>query len=238
MSDVGDNLKASNANWKFGGDVVDNFDEHVRKSVPFYSEGHQLICELSDYFIKPDSVCYEIGCSTGTLTRKIAEHNAAKPEARFVGLDIEPDMIAAAERNSLDKGINVEFVCDDVLEAELAPADLIIAYYTIQFVRPSQRQILIDKLYNSLQWGGGLLLFEKVRGPDARFQDMLSRLYDEYKLRQGYGPEEILSKTRSLKGVLEPFSTQGNLDLLSRAGFGDIMSIMKYVCFEGFVAIK
>ena len=45
-------------------------------------------------------------------------------------------------------------------------------------------------------------------------------------------------KTRSLKGILEPFSTQGNLDLLSRAGFVDVMTVQKYLCFEGFLAIK
>ena len=53
-----------------------------------------------------------------------------------------------------------------------------------------------------------------------------------------FSEAEILQKQRSLKGVLEPFSTQGNLDLMRRAGFVDIMSIMKWVCFEGFLAIK
>ena len=106
MSDVGDNLKASNANWKFGGEVVENFDEHVRKSVPFYSEGHQLICELSDYFIKPDSVCYEIGCSTGTLTRKLAEHNAAKESKEdFLHRRLNVPGVARGRRRTLpDEG--------------------------------------------------------------------------------------------------------------------------------------
>ena len=112
------------------------------------------------------------------------------------------------------------------------------SYYAIQFVRPSVRQELIDKIYRSLQWGGAFLLFEKVRGADARFQDILTGLYTDFKLAQGYSAEEIVGKSRSLKGVLEPFSTQGNLDLLRRAGFVDIMTVMKYVCFEGFLAIK
>jgi len=47
-----------------------------------------------------------------------------------------------------------------------------------------------------------------------------------------------VAKARSLKGVLEPFSTLGNLDLLKRAGFVDVISLFKYVCFEGFLAIK
>jgi tRNA (cmo5U34)-methyltransferase len=43
---------------------------------------------------------------------------------------------------------------------------------------------------------------------------------------------------QKIKGVLEPFSTQGNLDLLGRAGFKDGTTIQKYLCFEGFLAIK
>ena len=81
-------------------------------------------------------------------------------------------------------------------------------------------------------------MFEKVRAPDARFQDIMSALYTEYKLDQNYTPNEIITKSRSLKGVLEPFSEQGNIDLLKRAGFVDIIIIFKYLCFEGFLAIK
>ena len=239
MGEVGDGLKLGNANWNFQGDVATGFDEHVSKSVPGYREGHQLICHLSDFFVKQDSVCYEIGCSTGELTLGLAQHNEHKPAARFVGLDVEADMIAVANEKRKKAALaNVEFLVDDVLEYEFQPADLIVAYYTIQFIRPSQRQLLVDKIYRSLKWGGAFILFEKVRANDARFQDIMTSLYNDYKLAQGYSPQEIFMKARSLKGILEPFSTQGNLDMLKRAGFVDIVSVMKYVCFEGFLAIK
>jgi len=239
MHNVGDGLSAQRANWTFSGSVAESFDDHVSKSVPLYLEGHDLICDLSDFFIKPDSVCYEIGCSTGTLTLKLAEHNSSKQTASFVGIDIETDMIAkAVSKHSSSPHPNVSFVADDVTDAELQPADLIVCYYTIQFIRPSIRQALMNKLYKTLNWGGALLLFEKVRGADARFQDILTTLYNDYKLRRGYSSEEIVSKTRSLKGILEPFSTQGNIDMLQRAGFTDINTVQKYLCFEGFLAIK
>ena len=77
-----------------------------------------------------------------------------------------------------------------------------------------------------------------MRSPDARFQDIVTTLYNDFKLTQGYTPEEIVSKTRSLKGVLEPFSTQANIDMLKRAGFADILTVQKQICFEGFLAIK
>jgi tRNA (cmo5U34)-methyltransferase len=54
----------------------------------------------------------------------------------------------------------------------------------------------------------------------------------------GYSPDEIVSKTRSLKGVLEPFSSKGNYDMLERAGFQDVNTVLKYLCFEGVLAIK
>lgn len=236
---VGDGIDAANANWSFGRGIATSFDNHVAKSVPLYHAGHDLIVSLSDFFIRHESLAYEIGCSTGTLTLKLAERNRHKAGARFIGIDVEPEMIEVANEKRAKAGVaNVDFVVDDVLNADLAPADLIVAYYVVQFVPPRRRQMLIDRLYRALNWGGALIMFEKVRGPDARFQDIATTLYHDWKLEQGYTPQEVMAKAQSLKGVLEPFSTQGNIDLLKRAGFQDITTVMKYVCFEGFMAIK
>jgi tRNA (cmo5U34)-methyltransferase len=237
MKSVGDNISAEKANWTFGGDVANTFDDHVSKSVPLYKEGHELVLGLSDFFIKNDSVVYEIGCSTGALISKLASSNQKKESAKFIGIDVEQGMIDFA-KNRYDQINNLEFICDDIMNLEMEESDFIVAYYTVQFIRPSLRQKLIDKLYSKLKWGGALVLFEKVRGADARFQDILSILYNEYKLQKGYSPDDIVAKSLSLKGVLEPFSTQGNIDMLKRAGFLDVNSVQKYLCFEGFLAIK
>ena len=112
------------------------------------------------------------------------------------------------------------------------------SFYTIQFINPSIRQNIFNKIFKSLRWGGGFLLFEKVRSPDARFQDMMNQIYMEYKIDQSYTPEEILSKSMSLKGVLEPFSTNANIQMMKRAGFKDITTVFKFLNFEGYLAIK
>jgi tRNA (cmo5U34)-methyltransferase len=233
---VGDNIAAPNAQWTFGADVADTFVSHVRRSVPLYELGHQLICEISDYFVKDDSMCYEIGVSTGELLGKLARHNAGK-RARWCGIDVEDNMIARAAAHLADLD-HVEVHVGDAATYDFAKADMFVSYYCLQFVPPKARQAVINTIYERLHWGGCLLLFEKVRAPDARFQDMMSGLYQEFKLRQEFSPSEVVAKARSLKGVLEPFSTQGNIDLLKRAGFVDVMTVMKYVCFEGFLAIK
>ena len=126
----------------------------------------------------------------------------------------------------------------DINLYDFKKADLIVSNYTIQFIEPRLRQQLFNKIYESLNWGGALLLFEKVRAPDARFQDIISSLYMDFKLENDFSPSEIIAKSRSLKGVLEPFSTKANIDMMRRAGFEDVTSVMKYLCFEGFLAIK
>jgi tRNA (cmo5U34)-methyltransferase len=241
MSKVGDGIDSSSSNWNFGGEVPKFFDAHVSKSVPLYNEGHDLICNMSDFFVKQDSVVYEIGCSTGSLSFKLASHNFDKRSAQFIGVDIEPNMIEVANEKALehdDKNLNISFIVGDVLDMDIEPTDMIVCYYTIQFIHPSIRQQLITKFYNSLNWGGALFMFEKVRGSDARFQDILTAAYIDYKLKNNYTSEEIISKSRSLRGILEPFSTLGNIDLMKRAGFVDINTIQKFMCFEGFLAIK
>ena len=48
---VGDQIKAERASWTFDGDIASNFDGHVSKSVPGYTEGHEIIESLSDFFL-------------------------------------------------------------------------------------------------------------------------------------------------------------------------------------------
>jgi len=237
--EVGEGIAVANASWTFGADTPKHFTEHVRRSVPFYDVGHDLVVQTSDFFVKADSLCYELGTSTGSLIRKLAQRHPKT--VRWVGIDLEPNMIKQARlelRQDDNKLRNIEFVADDINTFPYEPADLCVAYYTVQFVPPRLRQDLINRIYQTLNWGGAFLMFEKVRGPDARFQDIVTSLYTDFKLQQEYTPDEIIAKARSLKGVLEPFSTQGNLDLLKRAGFVDIMTVFKYVCFEGFLCIK
>jgi tRNA (cmo5U34)-methyltransferase len=238
LHSVGDGIDSQNAAWSFGGNTPKSFDSHVSRSVPKYNDGHSIVLALSDFFINKQSIVYELGSSTGALTRKLAARHAHG--AKFIGIDIEDAMTqqASALLTTAQNITNATFLTDDILSYPYEKSDFIVAYYTVQFIPPRIRQELFNRIYQSLNWGGAFVLFEKVRGPDARFQDILSSLYVDYKVEQGYAADEILAKSRSLKGVLEPFSSSGNLDMLARAGFTDMMTIFKHICFEGFFCIK
>jgi tRNA (cmo5U34)-methyltransferase len=234
---VGNGIVAKRAGWSFDGGVAESFVDHIRQSVPGYDEGHDLICLLSDFFCQEDSVCYELGTSTGQLLGKLAEHNSHKPNIRWIGTDKIQEMLDKAKQHCA-KYSNVEFLAEDIQLLSFEKADLIVSYYTIQFITPRERQVVLNRIYEALNWGGAFIMFEKVRGPDARFQDIFNNLYINFKLNQGFSAEEIIAKAESLKGRLEPFSSQGNLDLLRRAGFVDISPVFRKLCFEGVLCIK
>lgn len=236
--DVGDGIIVENSRWSFAGNTVKDFDAHISKSVPLYEHAHHLTLELSDFFVKSNSCSYDLGCSTGTFTRNLFKRHSQKSNLRVVGIDTVDEMIDRARLCAEDHLEGLSFVVDDIIEMLFDKSCLITSFYTMQFIDPQYRQLVFDKIYHSLGWGGAFIMFEKVRAPDARFQDIMGQIYSEHKLSCGYSASEIMAKSKSLKGVLEPFSTQGNLDLLTRAGFSDTMTVFKYGSFEGFLSIK
>ena len=133
---------------------------------------------------------------------------------------------------------NIIFKHKNLEKFSFLKCDLIFSLYTIQFLKPEYRQNLLNKIYNSLNWGGALVFFEKIRANDARFQDIMTFLYFDFKSQNGLKSSEILNKEISLRSVLEPYTIQANIEYLKRAGFKDIMPISQYLNFKGFLAIK
>ncbi len=227
-------IKTSRSNWKFDKNVALNFDNHVKKSVPYYEHAHEIILGLSDFFLKNDSNCNDLGCSNGSLLKKISTRHQNK-NFTLNGYDNSIEMIKIAKKNFKDK--RIKFLLKDITKLKLKKNDLTLSLFTMQFIPPKKRQLLFNRIYNSLNWGGAFVLCEKIRGSDARFQDILNFLYFDFKSKN-FSQREILNKELSLRGVMEPFTMKANIDFLKRAGFKDIMPVYQYLCFAGFLAIK
>ena len=67
---AGNGIITINENWIFGGDIPKVFDEHIRRFVPYYEVGYEIICMLSGYFIKDDFICYDVGSINRDTTQK------------------------------------------------------------------------------------------------------------------------------------------------------------------------
>ena len=224
--------------WSFGGNIPNKFEKHIANSIPYYLEGHEIITKLSDFFLFEGSSCYDLGCSTGNLLIKMSKYTNKK-KIIYNGVEIEKKMYSFAKKNIKRKEIkNIKLFNSDLKKIKINKSNYIISYYTMQFIHPSFRQSIFDKIYKSLNWGGAFIIFEKIRGNDARFDNILNSLYFDFKEENNFSSQGILNKSKSLRGVLEPFSDSGNLGFLKRSGFRDIQTIFHHLCFKGYLCIK
>jgi len=234
---VGNNILSSIGSFSFGGMTPKYFDKHISQSIPFYNEGHEIVTNLSSFFLNKSSIAYDLGCSTGSLIKKIDTYNS-KLNFKIIGIDYEKKMIIQAKKKNKSPNNKVNFNCSNLLKLNFKKSDLIISYYTMQFIRPKDRQKLFNKIYKSLNWGGAFIFFEKVRAKDARFQDYMTQIYNEFKKSKNFSEKNVYNKSLSLRNVLEPYTSEENRKFLKRSGFIDYMTIFKHINFEGFLAIK
>ncbi|RDU60649.1 carboxy-S-adenosyl-L-methionine synthase CmoA, partial [Helicobacter didelphidarum] len=118
------------------------------------------------------------------------------------------------------------------------PADIITAFYTLQFIRPIHRQNMIQKIYNVLRQDGVFLFAEKVITHDSKLESQMIARYYNYKKMRGYTQGEIYKKREALENVLIPYSIDENNAMLKNCGFKHVEILFKWVNFTLFFARK
>ena len=107
----------------------------------------KLLLYLSDFFLKEKSICYDLGCSTGTLINKISRKHNKK--ISFYGIDSVKEMIQQAKKENKKNfnGNKIIYKNSNINKISLMKSDLILSYYTIQFIL-RHRQTIIIKFIN------------------------------------------------------------------------------------------
>ena len=167
-TNVGDGIEKARSQWSFADGVAESFPSHVKRSIPLYAEGHELICGLSEFFLEKDSLCYDLGTSTGELLGKLSNHHKHREDVSFIGLDVEPEMVEEARKQH--KLPSTSFQVADMLAFDYQPANFAVLYYTLHFLSVSERKPLLEKIHQTLKPGGALVVFEKVLADDSRLQ--------------------------------------------------------------------
>lgn len=229
---VGHGIVVPASGWSFGGNVWRHFDQHIRASVPGYDLVHDTVLDLAQPFLGPGRRACDLGCSTGTLTTRLANQFRG---VEVVGIDIEPSMIAAAKRLSPHRP---QYRADDVRATELPRLDFACACYTLMFLPKHDRLDVLRRIFSSLRPGGGFVLTEKVLREDPAHEARCQRQHHAFKRRQGLTEHEIAQKAQSLEGQLLPLTDHENVALLSQAGFGEVQLVSRSACFDSWLAVK
>ena len=120
----------------------------------------------------------------------------------------------------------------------LSNASFAVSMLTLQFIQQRKRAQLTNKIYNSLNKGGCFVLVEKIIGNNARFDEMWIEIYHDLKIKNGLTENEVFAKSRSIRGILKPYTVDENIQMLHSAGFKDVDVFFKWNNFAGFLAIK
>jgi tRNA (cmo5U34)-methyltransferase len=233
---------ARGSDFEFNAEVANVFDDMLVRSVPFYLEQQGLIEEIARRFYQEGTKVYDLGCSTGTTPIRLAR--ALGEGSRLVGYDNSQPMLDRAKENAQQAGVadRVELRCadlnDDLSRVSLENASVVTLCWTLQFVRPLQRDRLIRWIYQGMVNGGALIVTEKVLTNDSHMNRFFIDFYYEFKRRNGYSEEEILKKREALENVLIPYRADENFEMFRRNGFQTVETFFQWYNFAGFLCVK
>ncbi len=222
--------------FEFDEEVASVFDDMIARSVPFYRENLELIASLVVASVKEGARIFDLGCSTGSLLIEIAKRSDKKLE--LIGLDNAAPMIERARNKARAFGVDVHFEVADILEYDFKEADIFIANYTMQFIRPLHRERFIAKLHKHLKPAGLFFMSEKIISEDKELDRQLIDIYYAFKKRQGYSEYEIAQKREALENVLVPYTLEENVQMLRECGFFYVEPIFRWANFATFYAKK
>jgi len=222
--------------FEFDEAVASVFDDMLSRSVPFYDEVRKLVISLILSEQEDGKKVLDLGSSTAKFLLDL--HSKMDVKMKLKGLDNSQAMLDRAEQKCQAFGAEIELELADMLIYDYHQEDIIVANYTLQFIRPMQRMELVKKLYAGLNDDGVFIFSEKVVFDDKKLDKELIDIYYDYKKEQGYSEYEIAQKREALENVLIPFTIKENIQMCKEAGFKQIDTVFQWSNFVTFVAKK
>ena len=228
--------KSITKQFEFDEEVASVFDDMLNRSVPFYKEMQRLSISFACNFLSENDKVYDLGCSTASTLIELSKHCAYPLE--LIGIDNSEAMLNRASKKAKAFGVDIKLINDDLHNVSYDDAKLILSNYTLQFIRPLQREKLVKKIYDSLHTKGIFIFSEKVISSNSTLNKQSIDEYYEFKKTQGYSEFEISQKREALENVLIPYTEEENKKMILDAGFSHCETIFKWVNFATFIAIK
>lgn len=222
--------------FEFDEEVASVFDDMLGRSVPHYKEMQRLTITFALKYLEENDKVFDLGCSTASTLIELSKHSNV--ELDLNGVDNSSAMLDRANKKCKAFGVNINLINDDLHNISYDGAKLIISNYTLQFIRPLQREKLVKKLYDSLEEGGIFIFSEKVISSNKTLNKQCIDEYYDFKKTQGYSEFEIAQKREALENVLIPYTEEENIKMLLDAGFSHCETVFKWVNFATFIAIK
>lgn len=193
------------APFQFDAAVATVFPDMIQRSIPGYSLTLPLIGLIAERYAQPNSRCYDLGCSLGAVTQAM-QARIRQSGCRLVAVDNSAAMIACCrELLSTTAGLPpVELIEADIATVPIFDASVVVLHFTLQFLSPSEREPLLQRIFDGLLPRGVLLVSEKVVFSNEQHQHRFTELHHDFKRANGYSELEVSQKRTALENVLIP----------------------------------
>lgn len=206
--------------FSFDNKVANVFEDMLKRSIPGYSAIISTVGMLTKIYSQPNSNYYDLGSSLGASALAM-RRNVAHPNCKVIAVDNSEAMVTRSKDIiGMDNStIPIEIICDDIRNFKIKNAAVVVLNYTLQFISPSNRNKIIQNIYDGMNSGAILILSEKIIFEDAELNERQISRYHNFKRLNGYSDIEISKKKDALENVLVPDSVETHKHRLQNAGF-------------------
>ena len=219
--------------------VSDAFDDMVDRSVPGYRTLIANIGPIASHFLRPNTNCYDLGCSHGAASLSI--FNCLTDDSIAIhAIDNSSAMVEQCKQLVLQAGadacINTQLA--DINDTDIQNASVVVLNLTLQFLPLDQRHKLLEKIVTGMNSGGACILTEKIIFENDCTENLLQQLHNNFKSANQYSQLEISQKRKAIEKVLIRESLADHQQRLIDVGFSNVAVWFQCLNFVSLIAVK
>ena len=223
--------------------VVQSYDQHIRKLIPGYELIHLQIQSLLHCLINEkrsaQATILIAGCGTGYELEYLVD---LFPQAHFVALDPSAEMIEFAKKRLQHKSkiTQMDWIVGDTTalheycEAHSINFDCILSILVSHFIQNGNKPQFLHDLYQSLNSGGVCLSYELTQIENQFEQNCLAQLA----LKTGLVQAQVDAMFQRLASDFALVSADEMQNLYLKAGFNKVKSFSQVLNYYGFIAYR
>lgn len=216
--------------------VVEGYDEHIRKLIPGYELTHQQVDAILShhYGDQNDVQILVVGCGTGYEIQYLAQKH---PTWQFTAVDPSHVMLCKAKQHLEKQGVleRIRFIHGDTKSISATQNfDAVLSILVAHFIPLESKQNFFKDIFSQLKPNGMLLTYDLMKETEAHEILVLKQFCENNGLTEGQS-EKMVERLQQDFFLVSPRMGQ---QLLSNVGFKKVKTYSQIMNYYGFCAVK
>lgn len=172
------------SDWKFDKSIAKIFDVHARQHIPHYDSVLKKTLDVCSKVLEKSDPIIDVGCATGNTLDLLSQWGFTN----LYGIDSSIEMLEQCAPGS-------NLICSDKFVFESNTFQAVICNWTLHFIEYKIQYL--KSMVDSLRSGGVLIITDKIS-----LDPLMIEFYHDFKREQGVTDQDILSKEKSVAGIM------------------------------------